>query len=71
MGTRRRRGSCWAPSISCSDIIKAADRQFEQVVALEPQDTLAKNIMNGLEHAPGVAPTTDDRDSERAPPQRV
>ena len=33
---------------------KAADRQFQRVVALEPRDTLAKNILNGLNNAPGV-----------------
>ncbi len=32
---------------------KAADRQFQRVVALEPRDTLAKNILNGLEQRPG------------------
>jgi hypothetical protein len=32
----------------------AAHRQFERVVALEPRDTLAKNILNGVRNAPGV-----------------
>jgi hypothetical protein len=34
----------------------AADRQLKKVVALEPKDVLAKNILNGLDHAPGVMP---------------
>jgi hypothetical protein len=33
---------------------QAAHRQFEKVVALEPRDTLAKNILNGVRTAPGV-----------------
>ena len=35
---------------------KAADHQFQRVVALEPRDTLAKNILAGLSNAPGVKP---------------
>ena len=35
---------------------QAADRQLKKVVALEPKDVLAKNILNGLDHAPGVMP---------------
>jgi tetratricopeptide (TPR) repeat protein len=34
--------------------LKAARRQFDRVVALEPRDTLAKNIVAGLARAPGV-----------------
>ncbi|HUE12517.1 MAG TPA: tetratricopeptide repeat protein, partial [Planctomycetaceae bacterium] len=33
---------------------KAADRQFQRVVALEPRDTLAKNILAGLNKSPGL-----------------
>jgi hypothetical protein len=36
----------------------AADRQLKKVVALEPKDVLAKNILNGLNNAPGVKPNT-------------
>jgi hypothetical protein len=42
--------------------LKAARRQFERVVALEPRDQLAKNIVAGLGRAPGMTqegqPTT-------------
>jgi thioredoxin-like negative regulator of GroEL len=34
--------------------LNAARRQFDKVVALEPRDTLAKNIVAGLARAPGV-----------------
>lgn len=33
---------------------KAADRQFTKVVALEPRDTLSKNILNGLNNSAAV-----------------
>jgi Tetratricopeptide repeat len=38
--------------------MNAARRQFDKVVALEPRDTLAKNIVKGLANAPGVNPQT-------------
>ncbi|HEV3299084.1 MAG TPA: tetratricopeptide repeat protein, partial [Planctomycetaceae bacterium] len=34
--------------------LNASRRQFDKVVALEPRDQLAKNIVAGLAHAPGV-----------------
>jgi hypothetical protein len=34
--------------------LNAARRQFDRVVALEPRDQLAKNIVAGLAHAPGM-----------------
>ncbi|HET6324702.1 MAG TPA: tetratricopeptide repeat protein [Planctomycetaceae bacterium] len=36
--------------------MNAARRQFDRVVAMEPRDTLAKNIVKGLANAPGVTP---------------
>jgi tetratricopeptide (TPR) repeat protein len=33
---------------------KSADRQFQKVVALEPRDTLSKNILNGLSNSAAV-----------------
>jgi hypothetical protein len=47
--------------------LKASGRQFDRVVALEPRDGLAKNIVAGLAHAPGMG----DQPSQQTnmPPQ--
>jgi tetratricopeptide (TPR) repeat protein len=36
--------------------LNAARRQFNEVVELQPRDTLTKNILSSLENAPGIQP---------------
>jgi len=47
--------------------LNAARRQFERVVALEPRDQLAKNIVAGLAHAPGITPQNQGQSGPSTP----